>query len=233
MWQLVLAISVSACGRVSIDLLPVVAESMEPDAAGVLVPIVDLTEVVDAGAGLGDAAAVHAASDAGVSRVADAGMHDAGGLEPSVAVDAGAIRADAGLVVDAGDGAVSASSDGGVSDAGSVAGACAGQAVLGVCWYLGAEDTSCTDECGSHGGTDSRAMSVVGTSAQGGSEQSCAEVLTALGRPGAVGTGMRADDVGLGCHVWSDGARWWLASRPGFDVDAHGPGVRLACGCLR
>jgi len=110
---------------------------------------------------------------------------------------------------------------------------CGGAPQFNLCWYLAAEDTSCNNECANKGGVDNRAPNYIGTPNQGGSEQQCEQVLTALGRPGTVARGTQQD--GLGCHLWNNGDRWWLQS-PAFNPAAatpEGTGARIACACAR
>jgi hypothetical protein len=59
-------------------------------------------------------------------------------------------------------------------------------------------------------------------------------ILTALGQPGSVVTATRSDSYGLGCHVWSDGTRYWLDDpSPLFSPTAARPPAEIACGCIR
>ncbi|MET0340545.1 MAG: hypothetical protein ABW252_06065 [Polyangiales bacterium] len=197
--------AVSACGQVGIDLL----------APG------------PGGPGPGDR------GDGGPS--GDAGQEDAGSiLVPNVpVVPADAAARDAAGPADAGVPTDAATPADAGADAGTFA--CAGQRLLGLCWYLGAVDQSCDQACAARGGFDTRTASHVGTSSQGGSLAACMQILAALGRTGPVEEGMRSDDFGLGCHFWPNGDMWWL-TRPSFRPSAASPagtGVRIACGCLR
>jgi hypothetical protein len=111
---------------------------------------------------------------------------------------------------------------------------CGGARVFGLCWYLAGTDTSCSDACTSRGGFDPRAIEYIGTPSQGGSAAECQQVMIALGRSGTVGAAERPDK-GLGCHLWNDGALYWLQS-PSFEptaVTPAGTDVRLACACLQ
>jgi hypothetical protein len=179
------------------------------------------------------------AEDAGAS--VDAGLARDGGLAPSLPVDAATVEdasgGSTGSEAGVGDaGVVDAGATGSSGDAGTDAGAspCAGQAVFGLCWYLAADGVSCNATCSGHGGFDTRGVSYVGTSSQGGSLAACTQILTALAGPGsAVAEGMRADNVTLGCHLWSDNARWWLSGGPAFDPATAGGSARIACSCTR
>lgn len=186
----------------------------------------------------------------------DAATFDSGTtLPPPVLVsDASTVfdaAMDAGRAVDAGNGALdaTAASDASRIDAASDAAPprdaavmadtstprpCQGQRLFGLCWYLGASSANCADTCSTHGGFDSDAIQHIGSANQGGSLADCTQILGALGQPGSVGEGMRDDSNGFGCHLWSDGARWWLA-QPDFspDLSARISNVRIVCGCLR
>jgi hypothetical protein len=108
---------------------------------------------------------------------------------------------------------------------------CAGTSLDDVCWYLSADSQSCDQTCTTHGGVDDASLAFIGTAQQGGSVERCARVLVALIGPDDddVQAGTRTD-VGAGCHVFTNGDRWWL-SAPAFDTNASLAGVRLACGC--
>jgi hypothetical protein len=115
-------------------------------------------------------------------------------------------------------------------DAGNPA-SCGGARRFELCWYLAQEDTSCNSECANKGGFDPRALSYIGTAAQGGSAEQCEQVLTALGEPGPVSPGTQ--QIGLGCHLWNNNDRWWLQS-PTFSPNAatpEGTGARITCAC--
>jgi hypothetical protein len=112
---------------------------------------------------------------------------------------------------------------------------CSGAAALGLCWYLGSAGQSCGDVCAAHGSFDDRANGIVGTSSQGGTLQSCGDVMRALGYAAPTEAYVRFD-AGLGCHIWSDGSTYWLDDpSPPFNATASRiPGAaRLACACLR
>jgi hypothetical protein len=92
-------------------------------------------------------------------------------------------------------------------------------------------DTSCDQVCSGKGGNDARAVALVGTAAQGGELDHCAQVLLALGYTGTVRPGTR-DQFGVGCHLWdSDG--WWIESMPAFSTSAKTAYARIACACMR
>jgi hypothetical protein len=234
---LLLAILTVACGRIGVELRTLDAEPLDAsDRSDANVPNDAGTSVkTDSGAlkpnlALSDAGPPDD-DDAGMAVPVDAGM-DAGpgaGMDASIdaAVDAGI---DAGM-----DGGADAAVDAGI-DAGTDAGPpppCAGQRLYGLCWYLAQGNTSCNDACSSHGGFDSRSAGYVGTLSQGGSLSACTELLTALGRPGSVIAAKRDDDNGFGCHVWTDGSRYWLQNEPAFRPTVEGPNIRSVCGCMR
>ena len=107
-----------------------------------------------------------------------------------------------------------------------------GELLWGICWFLGAAGQSCNEVCAGEGGYSDETVDHVGTTGQGGSIEDCTTIFTALGYDGTVQAGYRDDDLGLGCHRWSDGVLWWLEDHPDFEpVDAHG-GAQVACGCL-
>jgi hypothetical protein len=122
-------------------------------------------------------------------------------------------------------------------DAGSVdalpADGCEGARVLGLCWYLGEPGSSWRQTCAAHGGVDERAAQHVGTPSQGGSLTECGQVMSALGHAAPLASAFRSD-VGLGCHVWSDGRTYWLddPSRALGPEAAHGV-ARIASACQR
>jgi hypothetical protein len=114
---------------------------------------------------------------------------------------------------------------------------CGGALLGGACWYLGVAGEACNDVCGARGGLEPASTAWVGTPAQGGSIESCAAVLAALGQlPGAVTEGFREDELGFGCHVFLDvtgaASAWWLTA-PAFSPAVSDPSARLACGCVR
>lgn len=250
----VLGLSAAACGRISVELLPSDLES--DDVGGSLdVPHIlgdaaaqgdgDAWIDVDSSALVGDPigrdsgaivvaeaglspnapttiandASAPAAGDAAVDASADAALRDAGDASRSEA----GVQSDAASGPDAQTPPVDASSS-----------SCAGESVFGLCWYLERDGRSCNDTCSAHGGYDPRAESYVGTDSQGGSIEECAQILSALGRSSRVNEGTRSDDLGLGCHVWTDGTPWWLRE-PRFHPDVAAPGstIGIVCACAR
>jgi hypothetical protein len=173
---------------------------------------------------------------------------DAGEVAPPIPFedqDAGAtfILRDA-AVGSAGDAAVGSAGDaaaGSLSDAGASSGdagalaPCSGARALGLCWYLGSPLRSCDTACGAHGGADVRAASLVGTTSQGGSLDSCAHILPALGVATAPLRAFRTDSYGIGCHVWSSGETYWLDDpSPLYSASVAAPlNARAACACAR
>jgi hypothetical protein len=157
-------------------------------------------------------------------------VFDAGGIAGPW--DGGDASTDAGASAGLRDAAVADAAQPSRADASSTP--CAGESVSGLCWYLSSNGRSCNDTCSSHGGYDPRGASFVGTDSQGGSLEECAQILRSLGRSSRVIEGMRSDDNGFGCHLWSDGSSWWLRS-PQFrpDVQAEGSGIGIACACSR
>lgn len=115
------------------------------------------------------------------------------------------------------------------------AGACAGARVLGVCWYLASAGQNCNATCAAHGGVDGRAASLVGTTSQGGSLGSCAQILPALGATVVPLRAFRSDPYGLGCHTWSTGVAYWLDDpSPLYSTSSLIPlAARVSCGCAR
>ena len=119
-------------------------------------------------------------------------------------------------------------------DAGPLA-ACAGARVAGLCWYLASAATNCNATCAAHGGVDARAASLIGTKSQGGSLASCARILPALGATTLPLRAYRSDAYGLGCHVWSTGATYWLDDpSPVYSASSLVPlSARVSCACVR
>jgi hypothetical protein len=165
---------------------------------------------------------------------------DAGEVAPSIPFedqDAGAtlIPRDAavGSLTDAAAGSPS-DADASSGDAGALA-PCSGARALGLCWYLGSQRGSCNSACSAHGGVDVRAASLVGTTSQGGSLNSCAHILPALGVATNPLRAFRTDSYGLGCHVWSTGETYWLDDpSPLYSPSVVAPrNARMACGCAR
>jgi hypothetical protein len=199
-------LSLSACGRVGVGQLPAPADASVVQGDASVPP--DSANIPVTPAGDGGAADL------------DAGPLTLDTAQPDAAVvDAAVLDAGAGV-------------EAGFEDTcGSVSGgACAGTVVLGLCWYLGALGSTCTDTCSAHGGFDIAATYCLGSTGQGGTLSHCHEVLSALGNTGNVNLGMRADGLGLGCHVWSDGRPWWLDS-PDANPDNAIADAQVACGC--
>lgn len=214
-----LLLSLSACGRVGLSLVPAPADARVAQADASVPPPpanIPVTPAGDGGAPDLDAGPV--ALDAAP---ADTTPDSSSTAQPDAAVVDAAVLDAAGADVEAGLQDVC----GNVSS-----GACSGTLVLGLCWYLGAPGVTCTDACSAHGGFDLAATHCLGSTSQAGTLAHCHEVLSALGNAGNVNLGMRADGLGLGCHVWSDGRPWWLDS-PDANPDSAATGVQVACGC--
>lgn len=239
--SLVLALWVSACGRIDVDLLPEAGNTDSPLDAQARFEVEDAAMGPDdVGVGVTDASAT---GDSAASVATDSGSQP---IAPNVPVaDDAAVRAatdasvaDAAMpAVDAGPDAAPRDAgmpDTGAADAGADAATppCGGKVVLGLCWYLGAANTSCNDVCSTHGGFDTNTLSHVGSANQGGSLANCQQVLSALGTAAMAGAGMRSDGNGVGCHLWSDGTPWWLMS-PDATPDVAIPPARIACACKR
>jgi hypothetical protein len=114
------------------------------------------------------------------------------------------------------------------NDAGSAA--CAGVALSGVCWYLGAQGASCTTTCEPHGGDASAAASFVGVHSQGGALSECATLLTAVGYTATKPVVAVRLDEGVGCHVYGTQSYW--LSAPAFSPDSQVPLAQVVCGCV-
>lgn len=212
-----LGVMLASCANITVERIPwEPTHSEEGTTDGLIDGDSDADLDIDADSDLD--AGLDALDDAGETVEDDAGSGvDAGGSS-----DAGAIRLDGGA--DAG------SQNG--HDAGTSA--CGGRSVFGLCWYLGAAGDSCNEACARNGGFDERATSYVGTSSQGGSLAECAVILSTLGITATVGEGKRSDNLGAGCHLWTDSAPWWLddpSERFGPSEDASN--VRIACACNR
>lgn len=112
---------------------------------------------------------------------------------------------------------------------------CSGAPALGVCWYLASPAASCESTCAGHGGWNPRAASLIGTTSQGGRLSNCRRVLFALGVMQPPQRAQREDNLGLGCHIWSNGETFWLDD-PSPRYSPRSPGVytaRVSCGCMR
>jgi hypothetical protein len=229
--SILLALSVGACGRFDVDLLPQARNTDTPQDAQAETNSEDAAAAPqDVGVATPDASA---SQDAGAPLVEDGGAAPAPPNLP--------LMSDAAISATAGD-AGAALADGSLADAATLppvdagtdaaAPPCAGSVVLGLCWYLGAGNTSCNDVCATHGGFDTNANGYVGSSSQGGSLANCQQVLSALGIGATVKAGMRSDGNGIGCHLWNDGSAWWLDS-PAATPDIAIPEARIACGCKR
>jgi hypothetical protein len=201
------AMLAGGCGRVGVGLLP---EHM-PAAR-----VADAGPTAYGGAG--------AQSDPGL----DAGTRAAGDASTSARDAATTTQTDASLAPRP-DAAAATAPDAATSLP------CGGSRVLGLCWYFSDPETSCNDSCSSRGGFDSRATQYVGTTSQGGSVDACRQILTALGKPGSVVTATRDDNLGLGCHVWTDGTRYWLDDPSPLFMPAlvAPPQASVACACAR
>lgn len=104
---------------------------------------------------------------------------------------------------------------------------CAGAEVAGACWYLGAEDASCEDVCGAHGGFDPATQTFAGSD---GTDLQCSEVLESLGAPGGTVTPLSGSGIGVGCVVDHLGARYRVSDVP-TTADATYSLARRACAC--
>jgi hypothetical protein len=214
-----LLLSLWACGRVGVNLVPAPADASVARADASVPPPpanIPVTPAGDGGAADPDAGPVPI--DAAP---ADTTPDSSSAAHPDAAIVDAAVLDAAGADVEAGPQDVC----GHVSS-----GACSGTLVLGLCWYLGAPGVTCTDACSAHGGFDLASTHCLGSTSQGGTLSRCHEVLSALGSTENVNLGMRADGLGLGCHVWSDGRPWWLDS-PDANPDSAIADAQVACGC--
>lgn len=100
----------------------------------------------------------------------------------------------------------------------------------GLCWYLSGTQENCYAACRGRGGVDARAPSVIGSAAQGGGAQACAEIFNLLGFRLPVMVGTRSDGLALGCNRWDDGSLWWL-SAPGFEATSFSLSASRVCAC--
>ncbi|MFT3928592.1 MAG: hypothetical protein QM778_39045 [Myxococcales bacterium] len=134
---------------------------------------------------------------------------------------------DAALAADTG------ADDGADASDGAVAG-CGGMWILGACWYMAGYHTSCDTACQDRGGVNHPALSSVGTSSEGGTQQNCREVLTAFGEKAPIYS-YRNDGLGFGCHAWMNGTTYWSDDpTPHFDSTFSGYSVtNMVCACAR
>jgi hypothetical protein len=123
-------------------------------------------------------------------------------------------------------------STGGTTGTGGSSPGCAGILDSGICWYYGGLSASCATTCATHGGSSPQAPSHVGIASQGGSLSECTRLLGLLGMTGTVNSGTRSDGQGVGCHVFSGAAFWWLSS-PAYSETASLSNVRIVCGCVQ
>jgi len=118
---------------------------------------------------------------------------------------------------------------------GSSSVACSGVLYSGICWYLAASGSNCTQACAEHGGPSSLAAGHVGTAAQGGSLTECATILSLLGVGGTVQNVTSIS--GLGCSkstgTMGHGPGLYWCTSPAFSATASLSGVLPACGCLQ
>ncbi len=115
-------------------------------------------------------------------------------------------------------------------DGGTSTTACSGVLHANICWYLGAQGSSCQQACASHGQPASGAASHVGTAMQGGSLAECGVILGLLGITGTPSTSFGLD--GLGCFVRANGNSFWF-SLPNFSATASQGNAKLVCGCAQ
>ncbi len=163
----------------------------------------------------------------------DPGELDAGVEVPdaSVAPDAGTDPGDPSDPADAGTGVADAGT--GTVDAGTPLADCAVR-LYNVCWYFGALGQSCNTVCSTHGGFDTRTLSVVGTALQGGSQEECKQVLKALGVTNAAPqAAFRTDGRGFGCHIWDNKAYWLALANNPMNPSLSSARARIACGCKK
>ena len=118
----------------------------------------------------------------------------------------------------------------GGADGGTSTTACSGVLHANICWYLGAQGSSCQQACASHGQPASGAASHVGTAMQGGSLAECGVILGLLGITGTPSTSFGLD--GLGCFVRANGNSFWF-SLPNFSATASQANAKLVCGCTQ
>jgi hypothetical protein len=216
----------AGCGRISVVTLDAVDRPVPEvgDDPRVDAPDAGREPVLDAGASLDAARATSDASGAADTSVADSAVVDSAVVDASVADASGADSsvADSAMAEDA-------RQDAAGVDSGPAS--CGGTRALSLCWYLSPVDTSCDQVCSGKGGSDARAIALVGTAAQGGELAHCAQVLAALGYTGTVTPGTR-DQFGVGCHLW-DNDGWWIESMPAFSTAAKTSYARIACACMR
>jgi len=118
----------------------------------------------------------------------------------------------------------------GGADGGTSTTTCSGVLHANICWYLGAQGSSCQQACASHGQPASGAASHVGTAMQGGSLAECGVILGLLGISGTPSTSFGLD--GLGCFVRANGNSFWF-SLPNFSATASQANAKLVCGCTQ
>jgi hypothetical protein len=105
---------------------------------------------------------------------------------------------------------------------------CMGDEVGGFCWYLGAENRSCTDVCASHGGYHEATRFFAGSD---GSNDNCMAVLGALGYP----SGQFSETLqgGIGCFAVISIETFRLRDTQPTTASATSgtPGRRRVCAC--
>lgn len=104
---------------------------------------------------------------------------------------------------------------------------CAGSSVGGFCWYLGANDATCTTVCATHGGYSSGTLTYTGSS---GTFAHCQQVVLAL-TGWNIGSYVSDAMSGYGCS-YSDGMSIWMASGA-TTAGANPPsGYHRICACM-
>lgn len=101
----------------------------------------------------------------------------------------------------------------------------------GLCWRLGNLGDSCAATCNDLGGPAPNLAEYVGTEAQGGSLETCQQLIELLNVSGTVSSGTRQGG-GVGCHLWSFSRDPWWLREPAFDPDARSSSARILCGCV-
>ena len=105
---------------------------------------------------------------------------------------------------------------------------CTGVNVGGYCWYLGAEDQSCSEVCASHGGYHEATRFYAGSD---GTNENCIQVLAAFGF--STGKFYKTAQGGLGCFIIGGAPYRYRDERNRTEASGKSmtPGRRRACAC--
>lgn len=105
---------------------------------------------------------------------------------------------------------------------------CGGVVVGGACWYLAADNESCTTACASHGGYNEATNTYAGT---GGSNANCDSVFAGLGVGGGTSQDPGVCNAGYGCHYDVALTQRYRCVNPATTENALITGLQRVCAC--